>query len=99
ELKTSATRVVPDQIHRNSHEPCHRAALSTEGASVLVGFPEAVLSQCFGKIPIAYRRKYKAKDAGPILLNKSFNVLDCESRVFHAKRDEPGCRRWLHTVV
>ena len=99
ELKTAAARVIPNQIDCNPHQPRCRAALPTECRPVLVGLPEAILSQSFREVPIPNRREYKSKDLSTVLRDQPFKVLDLQRRVFHGHGNEPGRGCLLHAFV
>ena len=99
ELEAPVACVTPNQIDCNSHQPGVQAAIAAKSGAVLVSISEAILSQRLREIHVMYRRKDEPKHARPIPLDEPVEVIDLDSPVLHAYRNESGRRRLLHRLV
>src|SRR5262245_23921600 len=99
ELKPPIAHMIPNQIHSDPHEPGIHAATAAKRLAAPISIPETVLSQRLRKIHIANRSENEPEHSCPVLLHEPFKVIDLQSRVLHAHRNEPGCHRWLHTLL
>jgi len=98
ELKMPAAHVIANQIDRNSYQPGIDAAVPPEGTSALPGIPEAVLRKRFREIHIAKGSKQKSKHSRTVLLYKTVEILEFQSRVLHTQ-GEPGCCGCSHALL
>jgi hypothetical protein len=75
-LKPAASRMIANEIDRDSNEPRLDTAGSTECRATSVGFQETVLGQSFCEIHVTHRGKHEPKHTRPVLLNEPFKVLN-----------------------
>jgi hypothetical protein len=92
-------QVIANQIDGNPHQPGIDAAFPPKSTPAFVGIPETVLSQRFGKIHIAERCKQESKYPWPVLLDKTIEILELQSRVLHTQGNEPGCSGCSHALL